>query len=91
MYAIVRKAFGKTLVQHQLVRFKLAEMARQIEALQDNIDRVAYNFQCGVEDWKMGGQVSVSVLILQMFHTHIRLMACITHTHTHNHSHSVRC
>lgn len=41
-FAMSRETFGKPLVSHQLIRFKLAEMARQIEALQDNVERVAY-------------------------------------------------
>jgi len=34
-------------IQHQIIRFKLAEMARQIESLYDNIERIAYQFKCG--------------------------------------------
>ena len=47
-YALIRKTFGKTLVQHQLIRYKLAEMARQIESLQDYVERVAYQFASGL-------------------------------------------
>ena len=35
--AMRRQTFGKALVQHQLIRFKLAEMLRQIESLQDRL------------------------------------------------------
>jgi alkylation response protein AidB-like acyl-CoA dehydrogenase len=41
-HAMSRETFGKPLIQHQLIRFKLAEMARQIEALHDNNERLAY-------------------------------------------------
>jgi alkylation response protein AidB-like acyl-CoA dehydrogenase len=34
--------------------FKLAEMARQVEALHDFLERVAYQFSNGVSDFKMG-------------------------------------
>lgn len=54
-YALSRRTFGKRLVDHQIIRFKLAEMARQIESLHDNVERVAYQFKCGVPDNKMGG------------------------------------
>ena len=37
--AMKRQTFGKALVQHQLIRFKLAEMLRQIESLQDRSAR----------------------------------------------------
>jgi alkylation response protein AidB-like acyl-CoA dehydrogenase len=41
-YALTRETFGKPLVSHQIIRYKLAEMARQIESLFDNVERVAY-------------------------------------------------
>mmetsp|Transcript_37901 Transcript_37901/g.74564 ORF Transcript_37901/g.74564 Transcript_37901/m.74564 type:complete len:426 (+) Transcript_37901:41-1318(+) len=53
-YAMVRKTFGKPLISHQVIRAKLAEMARMIEALQDNIERVCFQFKSGVPDAKMG-------------------------------------
>ena len=31
-YALERETFGKALVKHQIIRFKLAEMARQVRA-----------------------------------------------------------
>jgi len=54
-YAMQRKTFGKPLVSHQIIRAKLAEMARQIEQLQDMVERVCYQFKMGVADQKMGG------------------------------------
>jgi len=54
-YAMVRKTFGKRLVDHQIIRFKLAEMIRQIETLQDSLERVAYQFSKGLPDSQMGG------------------------------------
>eukprot|EP00004_Rigifila_ramosa_P008279 TRINITY_DN19492_c0_g1_i1.p1 TRINITY_DN19492_c0_g1~~TRINITY_DN19492_c0_g1_i1.p1 ORF type:complete len:434 (+),score=112.95 TRINITY_DN19492_c0_g1_i1:48-1304(+) len=58
-YAMERETFGKKLVSHQLIRFKLAEMARQIEALQDMVERVAFQFSKGVPDFSMGGQCAL--------------------------------
>jgi len=54
-YALERETFGKKLITHQIIRFKLAEMARQIESLQDFLERVAFQFSSGVPDAKMGG------------------------------------
>jgi len=54
-YALERETFGKKLISHQIIRFKLAEMARQIESLQDFVERVAFQFSSGVPDMKMGG------------------------------------
>jgi len=58
-YAMERETFGKTLIQHQVIRYKLAEMARQIEALQDNVERVAFQFSRGVSDFKLGSQCAL--------------------------------
>jgi len=58
-YALVRETFGKKLIQHQLIRFKLAEMVRQIECLYDNLERVCYAFSQGIPDFKLGGQCAL--------------------------------
>eukprot|EP01095_Lingulamoeba_sp_RSL-Kostka_P014482 TRINITY_DN6325_c0_g1_i1.p1 TRINITY_DN6325_c0_g1~~TRINITY_DN6325_c0_g1_i1.p1 ORF type:complete len:417 (+),score=173.54 TRINITY_DN6325_c0_g1_i1:41-1291(+) len=58
-YALTRKTFGKPLIKHQLIRFKLAEMARQIEALYDQLERVAYSYSQGIPDHKLGGQCAL--------------------------------
>jgi len=54
-----RRTFGKPLINHQIIRFKLAEMARQIESLYDSCERIAYQYQCGVPDQKMGQQCAL--------------------------------
>ena len=41
-HAMKRKTFGKEMIHHQVIRFKLAEMARHIEAMQCQIEHVAY-------------------------------------------------
>lgn len=57
--ALWRRTFGKRLIEHQVIRAKLAEMARLTEALQDNLERVAYQFSRGVADAKLGGQCAM--------------------------------
>jgi len=57
--ALVRKTFGKRLTEHQVIRAKLGEMARLVEALQDNVERCAYQFSKGVPDRDMGGQCAL--------------------------------
>lgn len=52
-WAMTRKTFGKALIQHQVIRLKFTEMALRIESLQDSIERVAYQFKCGVPDHKL--------------------------------------
>jgi len=58
-YALVRETFGKKLIHHQIIRYKLAEMARQIESLHDNVERIAYQFRCGVPDSQLGSQAAL--------------------------------
>jgi len=55
-YAIRRKTFGKRLSEHQMIRWKLAEMLRQIEMLHDGNERVAFQYKSGVPDAKLGAQ-----------------------------------
>jgi alkylation response protein AidB-like acyl-CoA dehydrogenase len=43
-HAMRRKTFGKPMIQHQIIRFKLAEMARTIESMQAQIEQIAYIF-----------------------------------------------
>merc|ERR1740130_269729 len=42
-----------------MIRWKLAEMARQTEALQDSNERVAYQYKSGVPDSKLGIQAAL--------------------------------
>ena len=53
-WALQRKTFGKKLMDHQVVRYKLAEMLRLIESLQDSVEHAAYAFSNGVPDHEMG-------------------------------------
>eukprot|EP00930_Biecheleria_cincta_P046965 TRINITY_DN32488_c0_g1_i1.p1 TRINITY_DN32488_c0_g1~~TRINITY_DN32488_c0_g1_i1.p1 ORF type:complete len:432 (-),score=69.18 TRINITY_DN32488_c0_g1_i1:37-1332(-) len=55
-YAVRRKTFGKPLTEHQMIRWKLGEMLRQIEALQDYCERVAFQYKSGVPDARLGTQ-----------------------------------
>lgn len=57
--ALTRKTFGKRLIEHQIIRFKLAEMARQIEALQAYVESIAYQFSQGVKDRNLGSQCAL--------------------------------
>jgi len=54
-YARGRKTFGKRLMDHPVIRHKLAEMARMVEGCHDSIERVAYQFAQGVPQSNMGG------------------------------------
>ena len=43
------------MIDHQLIRYKLAEMARAIESTQDMVERVAFQFASGVPASQLGG------------------------------------
>ena|SRR3990167_4713041 len=58
-YALTRTTFGKPLVSHQIIRYKLAEMARQIESLYDSCERIAYQYKAGIPDHRLGGQCAL--------------------------------
>merc|ERR1712096_308345 len=58
-YAVRRKTFGKPLADHQMIRWKLAEMARQTEALHDMNERVAFQYKAGVPDSKLGSHCAL--------------------------------
>lgn len=52
-HALKRRTFGKLMIDHQAIRMKLAEMARTVEAMQCQIEHVAY-----VLDHSHDGRVS---------------------------------
>jgi alkylation response protein AidB-like acyl-CoA dehydrogenase len=41
-YALKRKTFGKVLMEHPVIRWKIAEMARQVEATHAQLENVTY-------------------------------------------------
>ena len=59
LQVLTRTVFGKKLIEHQVIQYKLAEMAREIEGLQDMIERVTYQFYRGVPDAKLGNLCSL--------------------------------
>lgn len=58
-YSLRRQTFGKKLVEHPVIRFKLSEMMRQIESLHDFNERVAYAFSKGMPDSSLGIQCAL--------------------------------
>jgi len=41
-YALKRETFGKKLIEHQVIRWKFAEMARQIESTSNWLENITY-------------------------------------------------
>merc|ERR1711957_159451 len=61
-FACKRKTFGKLLIQHDVIRWKLAEMARLIESTQCWIENVTYQLQTMHKQeatLKMGGTTAL--------------------------------
>ena len=54
-YAQKRKTFGKTLIQHQVIRQKLADMSMRVESTHALIENVTYQMQQGAPAEKLGG------------------------------------
>jgi len=61
-FANKRKTFGKTLVQHPVIRWKVAEMARLVEATQAWLESITYQM-CTMKPieatLKLGGQTAL--------------------------------
>eukprot|EP00929_Paragymnodinium_shiwhaense_P114775 TRINITY_DN83281_c0_g1_i1.p1 TRINITY_DN83281_c0_g1~~TRINITY_DN83281_c0_g1_i1.p1 ORF type:complete len:437 (-),score=92.62 TRINITY_DN83281_c0_g1_i1:234-1544(-) len=53
-FAMRRKTFGKPLTEHQVIRWKLAEMLRVTDSLYDGNERIAYQYKMGATDMSMG-------------------------------------
>lgn len=58
-YARGRKTFGKKLIEHQVIRHKVAEMSRQIESTHALIEQVAYQMKAGVDDKVCSGMIAM--------------------------------
>lgn len=54
-YGARRKTFGKTLLEHQVIRQKLADMAMRIEAVHALIEQVTFQMTKGMSDVYLGG------------------------------------
>ena len=54
-YANKRKTFGKTLLQHQVIRQKLADMAMRVESVHALLENMTYQMQKGLPQEKLGG------------------------------------
>ena len=44
-HAFKRKTFGKKLIEHPVIRFKLAQMARQVESAHAWLESITYQMK----------------------------------------------
>ena len=62
-FATKRKTFGKKLVEHQVIRWKLGEMMRQVEATHTWLEHLCYNvhkMEKAEADLKLGGMTALA-------------------------------
>lgn len=58
-FARRRKTFGKRLIDHQVIRHKVGEMARGIEGTHRMLENVCYQVKCGYSEQKLGGYIAL--------------------------------
>jgi len=58
-YARQRKTFGKRLIDHQVIRHKIAEMARLVETTHAMLEQLAYQMKVGASQRKLGGPLAL--------------------------------
>jgi len=62
-FATKRKTFGKQLIQHQVIRWKIGEMMRQVEATHSWLEHLCFNVQKMEKpeaDMKLGGMTALA-------------------------------
>lgn len=59
-YARKRVAFGGPLSQKQVIRHKIADMARRIESLQCLLENICFNIDNGANDIDIGGIIALA-------------------------------
>jgi len=58
-FARKRKTFGVRLIDHQVIRHKIAEMVRRVESTQALIEQTAFQMSQGVSDRVLGGPIAL--------------------------------
>jgi len=59
-YAKVRKTFGKALIEQQVIRHKIAEMARQVESTHALLETVAFQMKQGLNEKQLAGLIALT-------------------------------
>jgi len=58
-YARTRKTFGKRLIDHQVIRHKIAEMALRVNTAHAHTEHLAYQMKHGASESVIGGQLAL--------------------------------
>merc|ERR1719221_2172050 len=59
-FARRRKTFGKRLIDHQVIRHKVAEMAMRIEGTHRQLENYAYQVKSGCPEHLLGGYMAMT-------------------------------
>lgn len=59
-YARTRTTFGRPLIKSQVIRHKIANMARMVEACQTTVEFLSFQIQNGAKPKDMGGPVALA-------------------------------
>merc|ERR1719231_1070105 len=58
-FARQRKTFGKRLIDHQVIRHKIAQMIRRVEAAQSQSESLVYSMTQGATPADIGGPTAL--------------------------------
>jgi acyl-CoA dehydrogenase len=58
-YARERRTFGQRLIDHQVIRHKVAQMARRVEAAQAQCEALCYSVTQGAQPKDVGGPMAL--------------------------------
>lgn len=59
-YARERTTFGKRLIDHQVIRHKIAHMIKNVEACQDSLEALTYQLENGARATEVGGTIALA-------------------------------
>lgn len=59
-FARERKTFGKRLIDHQVIRHKIAHMAKMVESCQDSVESLTYQLDNGAKAHQVGGPIALA-------------------------------
>lgn len=62
-YGFKRKTFGKTLLEHQVIRQKLADMAMRVESVHALLEQTCYQIDQGIGEEKLGGPCALAKVL----------------------------
>src|SRR5687767_5277855 len=63
-YGRQRQTFGVRLLDHQVIKHKVADMAMRVESLQALLELIAYQMKCGMPQERLGGVMALAKVLL---------------------------